>query len=269
MVYLFFALYAEAKPFLEKWKLKKQNQYTKYQVFEGERICCMIMGVGAMKTAIHITNFLSSRKLQKEDIFVNIGFAGSKNREKKKGELYFIHKIHTHESGRDFYPEVLYQQKFSESSLESCSKRITNREELQEELVDMEGAAFFETLSFFGKKRQIFLYKCVSDFLETGNIRAENLLEPYVEELGAFFLSLSEKLQQEEDTHLEELYSLLAEHFHCSTTMEIQLREYLHYAKCKKMDIKALLQEYLQIEISSKGEGKQYVEELRRKILEF
>ncbi|EHO20852.1 hypothetical protein HMPREF9466_00879 [Fusobacterium necrophorum subsp. funduliforme 1_1_36S] len=151
-----FALYAEAKPFLEKWKCKKQNQYTKYQVFEAENVCCVITGVGAMNMAIHSTHFLSSRFPGGEDIFCNIGVAGSGKKSFAKGELYLIHKIHAKESGRDFYPELLYRQNFKEASLESFSKIVGKEEEVREDLVDMEGAAFFETMTFFVKKRQIF-----------------------------------------------------------------------------------------------------------------
>lgn len=269
MVYLFFALYVEAKPFLEKWNVKKQNQYTKYQVFERRNICCMIMGVGPMKTAIHLSHFLSSRDLNKEDIFINIGFAGAKGKKKKIGELYFIHKIHAHDSGRDFYPEVLYKQNCLESALESFSKVVSDKtENIQEDLVDMEGAAFFETLSFFVKKRQIFLYKCVSDFLE-GEKRSKTIfLERHVDALSAFFVSFFKKKEVLEETR-EKLCSQLAEHFFCSASMEVQLQELLRYASSKGMNLENLLEKYWKKEIRSKSEGKKYVEELRRNILEF
>ena len=271
MVYLFFALYQEAKPFLEKRNFKKQHQYNKYQVFEDEKFCCIIMGTGPMKTAIHSSHFLSSRDLQEEDIFVNIGFAGSKQEDKKKGELYFIHKIHAHDSGRDFYPELLFRQKFPESSLETFSKVVSKKEEVQEELVDMEGAAFFETTSFFVKRRQIFLYKCVSDFLEGETVEIKSLLEKHVASLYEFFFFLMETMEEREidEKEQEEMLQTLAKHLFCSVSMEIQLRELLHYARCKEIDLKGILQKYFQKEVTSKEEGKKYVEDLRKEILEF
>lgn len=68
MVYLFFALYVEAKPFLEKWKCKKQNQYTKYQVFEAENVCCVITGVGVMNMEFTVHIFFP-HDFRKEKIF--------------------------------------------------------------------------------------------------------------------------------------------------------------------------------------------------------
>src|SRR3712207_768313 len=103
MVYLFFALYAEAKPFLERWKCKKQNQYIKYQVFESEKFCCVITGVGAMKMAIHAAHVLSSRDLQEEDIFCNIGVAEKKETKFLKGEIFAIFKNISKKRGRKFY----------------------------------------------------------------------------------------------------------------------------------------------------------------------
>src|SRR3712207_3483535 len=272
MVYLFFALYAEAKPFLERWKCKKQNQYIKYQVFEAENICCVITGVGTMKMAIHGTHFLSSRKLKEEDIFCNIGVAGTKQKTFQTGELYAVYKIHAKESGRDFYPEVLYRQNFKEASLESFSKIVGKEEAIQEDLVDMEGAAFFETMTFFTKRRQIFLWKCVSDFLEGERVQPEVLLEKHVEKLEAFFKSFiqenknGEQIIKEEEKQLQEI---LWQHLFCSETMCTQGRELLHYAALSQRNVRDLIEKYLKIEVNTKSEGKKYFEELRNEILEF
>lgn len=271
MVYLFFALYAEAKPFLERWKCKKQNQYIKYQVFESEKFCCVITGVGAMKMAIHATHFLSSRDLQEEDIFCNIGVAGTKEPRFQKGELFAIHKIHAKDSGRDFYPELLYRQSFEEASLESFSKIVQKEEEVIENLVDMEGAAFFETMTFFVKRRQIFLWKCVSDYLEGERVKVEDLLKEHCESLEKFFKSCIRenkeiKKDEREDKYLQEA---LWKHLFCSETMRIQGRELLHYAVLSQRNVREVIEKYLEIEVKTKLEGKKYFEELRNEILEF
>lgn len=272
MVYLFFALYAEAKPFLEKWKCKKQNQYTKYQVFEAEDVCCVITGVGAMNMAIHSTHFLSSRFPEGEDIFCNIGVAGSKKKSFAKGELYAIHKIHAKESGRDFYPELLYRQNFKEASLESFSKIVGKEEEVREDLVDMEGAAFFETMTFFVKKRQIFLWKCVSDFLEGEIVQPEALLKKHCESLALFFerhLQTKESGEQRKKEEEKQLQEVLWKHLFCSETMCIQGRELLHYAELSQKNVRALIEKYLLLEVRTKSEGKKYFENLRNEIMEF
>lgn len=272
MVYLFFALYGEAKPFIEKWKLKKQNQYTKYQVFERESFCCVVTGVGSMKMAIHATHFLTSRNIQEEDIFCNIGIAGTKASHFDKGELYFIHKIHSKESGRDFYPELLYRQKYQEASLETFSKVVEKEEEIQEDLVDMEGAAFFETLHFFAKKKQIFLWKCVSDFLEGEKVNPEELLKKHCEGLATFLEQFHRVENREKELFQKkrrDLEERLWKHLFCSETMRIQGKDLLHYAELSEKNVEKMIQKYLRKEVKTKTEGKKYFEDLRNEILEF
>lgn len=272
MVYLFFALYGEAKPFIEKWKLKKQNQYTKYQVFERESFCCVVTGVGSMKMAIHTTHFLSSRNLQEEDIFCNVGIAGTKASHFDKGELYFIHKIHSKESGRDFYPELVYRQKYQEASLETFSKVVEKEEEIQEDLVDMEGAAFFETLHFFAKKKQIFLWKCVSDVLEGERVKPEDLLKKHCDTLALFFEQFHRVENREKELFQKkrrDLEERLWKHLFCSETMRIQGKDLLHYAELSEKNVEKMIQKYLRKEVKTKTEGKKYFEDLRNEILEF
>lgn len=265
MIYIFFALYMEAEPFLQLWGLKKDNQYTKYQVFSNERICCIITGVGPMKMTIHSTHFLAGRKLHGEDIFINLGFAGSKIIGKKG--IFFIHKIHSHDTGRDFYPEVIYRQPYEEASLESFSKIVTQEDKVTEELVDMEAAAFFETLSFFVKRRQIFVFKGISDFLGTDKME-RNIFEEELVSFSEFLFSFLRRNKTEKETEIENYVALLSKHWFCTTSMQIQVKELVRYAKLQGLELHNLLDPYLEIEVKDKGEGKYYVAELRKKILE-
>lgn len=269
-LFIFCTLY-RGKTFFRKVEFKKAKSIYEISSFRDRTDLLCDNGRWTNEDSDSSEPFLASRDVNQNDIFVNIGFAGAKEKTKKRGELYFIHKIHAHDSGRDFYPEVLYKQRCPESALESFSKGISDKaEKIQEDLIDMEGAAFFETLSFFVKKRQIFLYKCVSDFLEGEKLRTEMLLEQHLDMFAAIFASFFEPKEKEKGEEAREKRCLqLAEHLFCSATMKVQLQELFHYASHKGMDLESLTEEYWKKEIVSKSEGKKYVEELRRSILEL
>ena len=73
MIYVAAALTAEAKPLITYFKLKRDNEIKKYQVFKNEEIILIITGSGMMQGAIGTTYLLSSLNIREEDIFVNLG----------------------------------------------------------------------------------------------------------------------------------------------------------------------------------------------------
>lgn len=221
-----------------------------------------------MNMAIHSTHFLTSKTLSAQDIFVNVGFSGSSTRQRSWGEISLITKIHSHDSGRDFYPALLYQHPFLESSLESFSRIVSKEDPCQEDLVDMEGAAFFESMSFFAKQRQIILMKVVSDLLEGKNIETQSLEEKMKQIIPWLELFLEEQDSSDFPWKTEGKVASLAKQLYCSETMSIQLEELLRYAFLKGLSWDSIEASIHGNSIESKREGKKYLESLQQFILQ-
>lgn len=152
MLYLSFALYAEAKPFIHEFCLKAENGYAGFQVFSGDNIRLIINGAGNLTSAIHLTAFLSAEHISPDDFFINIGSAASKvrhistfpenghadkvpedkladtspesNRSNVKDcyipcteqPVFLCNKIRELSTGRTFYPDLLHAHNFTEAA---------------------------------------------------------------------------------------------------------------------------------------------------------
>ena len=91
MIYVFMALYAEAKPLIEKLDLKKNNSRFKFIQYESPEICLTITGVGSIAASTAVGAVCASRDIDAADILVNIGScAGGAN---MVGNIYLIHKL--------------------------------------------------------------------------------------------------------------------------------------------------------------------------------
>ena len=136
----------------------------------------------------------------------------------------------------------------------------------------MEGAAFFETLHFFVKKKQIFLWKCISDFLDGERVKPEDLLKKHCDTLDLFFEQFHRVENREKELFQKkrrDLEEKLWKHLFCSETMRIQGKDLLHYAELSEKNVEKMIQKYLRKEVKTKTEGKKYFEDLRNEILEF
>ena len=165
MLYIVTALYIEAKPLISLFNLKKDNIYTKFQVFSNENIKLIISGTGKIKSAAALTYLISNKDIRDNDYIINIGFIASSNNNSQLGDIVYISKIQNAYSDTTFYPEMIYKHNFLEGSLTTFDKIIENKIE-NVEYIDMEAYGFFQTASIFFKRDKIILLKIVSDILK-------------------------------------------------------------------------------------------------------
>ena len=165
MLYIVTALYIEAKPLISLFNLKKDNSYTKFQVFSNENIKLIISGTGKIKSATALTYLISNNDIKENDYIINIGFIASSNDNSQLGDIVYISKIQNAYSDTTFYPEMIYKHNFLEGSLTTFDKIIENKIE-NVEYIDMEAYGFFQTASIFFKRDKIILLKIVSDILK-------------------------------------------------------------------------------------------------------
>ncbi len=270
MMYLVCALYGEAEPWIRYFSLKKQTEFHRLQVFANEQVTCVITGVGPMAAATALTEVLTVREAQgaltATDVLVNIGVCGCQDSAVPVGTVYLCHSIQDGTTGRVYYPDILYKHSFLEGSLYSSTKALT-QEELQTQscqLVDMEGAAVYQSAIRFFKTHQLFFIKIVSDYgvPDTKNaIEVPALMEnaktqtaPWLQ--GWIQQPVAESVfTKEQEEALDALCKLLK----ASVTMEMEIHQLMIWCKLSGQDGVALFYAFLQeqgvTEIKSKREG--------------
>lgn len=270
MIYLVCALYGEAEPWIGRFSLKKQTEFHRVQVFANEQVTCLITGVGTMAAATALTEVLTVREAQgaltEADVLVNIGVCGCQDRKVPVGTVYLCNRILDGTTGRVYYPDILYKHPFLEGSLHSSSVPLTQAE-IQNQpclLIDMEGAAVYQSAIRFFKTHQLFFIKIVSDYGVQASMTADRvtaLVEGQIEAIGSWLEQWTMEtwenpvFSKEQEAELQALCSFLK----ASVTMELEIRQVLTWCRLSGRDGVALFYGFLQeqgiTEIKSKREG--------------
>ena len=268
MLYIVTALYIEAKPLISLFNLKKDNSYTKFQVFSNEDIKLIISGTGKIKSATALTYLISKEDIKKNDYIVNIGFVAS-NKNSQLGDIVYVSKIQNAYSDFDFYPEMIYKHNFLEGSLSTFDSIVEKKIE-NTEYIDMEAYGFFQTASIFFKKDKIMVLKIVSDILKDKaedrilvDFKDENLFAESYNNIYKFLVNFRTINDDSDFTITEqELIKKVLENLRLSDTMTYELFNILRYLKIKYGNID-ILKKYENIEVTSKIQAKKLFEEIK------
>lgn len=277
MIYVAAALTAEAKPLITYFKLKRDNEIKKYQVFKNEEIILIITGSGMMQGAIGTTYVLSSLNIREEDIFVNLGICGAVKEIFQVGDIVLCNKITNNGNGKSFYPDMLFRHKFKEGALESFFHVLDKsmESEIKGELVDMEGAGIYEAASLFFSQHQINIIKIVSDYLDTTGITAEKVthivesrilsIDEWLNERKKFNVSDKEIFTLNE----KDIMNVVEKNLRLTESMHYEFMELMKYHKLRNKNIEDVISKYSKIEIKDKREGKINFEKIRKEIIEL
>ncbi len=268
MLYIVTALYIEAKPLISLFNLKKDNSYTKFQVFSNEDVKLIISGTGRVKSATALTYLVSKEDIKKNDYIVNVGFVAS-NKNSQLGDIVYVSKIQNAYSDFDFYPEMIYKHNFLEGSLTTFDSIVEKKNE-NTEYIDMEAYGFFQTASIFFKKDKIVVLKIVSDILKDKaedrilvDFKDENLFSESYNNIYKFLVNFKAVNDDSDFTITEqELIKKVLENLRLSDTMTYELFNILRYLKIKYGSID-ILKKYENIEVSSKVQAKKLFEEIK------
>lgn len=272
MIYITTAFYTEGKPLIEYFKLKKLNDPSKFQIFNKDDIFLIISGEGNINSAIATTYLLTKYGWQREDIALNIGICGAKNVNLAKGDLILCNKIINHNSKRAFYPDILISHNMKEASLESFDFPIRKdyEKEIEGDIVDMEGAGFFESASSFLSPHNIHCIKIVYDLLDFDKINPKEVQEiilkniPEMENFINSLLALNNMhLKNREDEEVKKILEKLKENLHLTKSMEIELKKLLKGYLIRHEEFPKEIVEFTKIKVTSKKEGKEYFEKLK------
>lgn len=271
MLYIVTALYIEAKPLISLFNLKKDNTYTKFQVFSNKNIKLIISGTGKIKSATALTYLISNKDIKKNDYIINIGFIASSNNNSQLGDIVYISKIQNAYSDTTFYPEMIYKHNFLEESLTTFDKIVEKKIE-NIEYIDMEAYGFFQTASIFFKKDKIIVLKIISDILKEKledriliDFKNENLFNENYKKIYDFLLKFVNTPTDNENNfnnNEQDLIKKVLENLKLSDTMTYDFFNILKYLKIKYRNID-ILKKYENIEVNSKVQGKKIFEEIK------
>ena len=287
MIYIFMALYVEAKPLIEKLDLKKINSRFKFTQYASPEICLTITGVGSIAASTAVGAVCASRDIGEMDILVNIGScAGSAS---SLHGIYLIHKITDAVTGRTYYPDMLYRHMFKEAEIVTIpsvktkekSKTVSSPtlELASAPLYDMEAAAIYQAGSYFVGPHQMQFLKVVSDEGNGAAVTPDMLMEcmrMHVDAMISFFDTLQAitKERKEQELVFSETETgwlvQLCEDLHCSAVMQASVEQLCRYWKLSGIDYVSHISEmYAQgvLPCKDKREGKRLIDVFRKELL--
>jgi len=143
------ALYPEAKPIIHSFNLIQNKLYEPLKVFENDDYILVVGGIGKDKTKQCLPTVYENFNISKA---VNVGIAGCKDTRVKLGSLFCTNQT---------------LEGIEKGSITCVNTPLDDATKLDTLLVDMESDAFLEISRNYLKDNNIFVFKIVSDYLDT------------------------------------------------------------------------------------------------------
>lgn len=289
LIYMAFALYCEARPFIDYLNLKKDKDFEKFQLFRSDTasgeaaIILFITGTGSIHASTAAAYVFAKLAPGPDDLFINFGVCAG-NSINQKGKLYRINSIWEETTGRWFYPDlILSVGHYEEASLATVPKVVQTMHNCFCDLADMEGAALYQTGQLFFSQHQMAFFKAVFDIpgytndaddrnaaiREVEHICArcvpglmDNIKETY--SLYRHRISMHTITFTESDLSVMETVS---KKLKATAQMQRQLQQILYYEKLNGKDIGIFLDDFFVKndfeQCRSKKEGMEWLNKLR------
>lgn len=203
MITIYCALYAEAQYLIQHYELKKATESRHFQIFfnEKRKIRLVITGVGKLNATVAMAEISTIYPPAEEDLMVNYGSCAAEGMLMPEegeggggacvslGSIIMVNKLTDAESGRTFYPDMIYRHPFTEGEvktsvhvytadegtrdeeqmkMEAAGQTVQNEGAMRAETTgqtvhDMEAAAFYEAANFYYGPHQMIFLKVVTD----------------------------------------------------------------------------------------------------------
>lgn len=285
MLHIFTALYSEAHIFIKHFKLVKNQQNTSFQEFYNEAagVRLTITGVGEIAAAAAISGAYTAYKPAPEDFLLNVGICAHAT---KKDGIFLCNKIIEQETGKTFYPDMLYRHHFREETIVTRMLPWRNQLGDGETLYDMEAAAIYQTgIRFLGPHQMVFL-KIISDngvlngtadsiSKDVSSRQVLQLMENYQDCIFEYVRQLAAITQEQKHRNDplrsadETLFETFCTDLHCSKTMRDSMQQYIRYLSLSGIDYRSMIQDMYQkglLPCKDKREGKQRFEEFKQRL---
>ncbi len=197
MIYIFCALYEEAKHIIKTEKLKIISTDLGFSIYENPDISIrlIITGTGEIKAAIAVGAVTARYSPTVRDILINFGSASggcedlaeiAEDGTADLGKIYLINKITEKCTSHTYYPDVLIKHPFDEAEIMTVSTPISNpiivdisiptsnpknpkistpisTSVITRTLYDMEAAAIYQAAIHFFSPDRMYFFKTISD----------------------------------------------------------------------------------------------------------
>jgi len=239
--------------------LEKKQYSANIFYFQRGVITCLTTGVGEKNVRKRLGAFLNET-VCRNTILMNIGIAGGNRDATEIGKMYSINKITDEKNGKVWLPDALLKTGLPEMPLSSVSKGVTDGGNKYAGLVDMEGAAIFETVVQFIPVHCLVFLKIVSDHMDEILDSPEQVVSlinkrlPEIDRLISLMQN-SELVKTPllNDQH-EQLLNGLKKSLKLTATQTYQLKDKAEGFIAVQNDNIAFLAQYLKVEIKTKQE---------------
>jgi adenosylhomocysteine nucleosidase len=157
--FLYAALSCEAKPLIDCYKLKKDTTVHAFGLFRNDNIVLTVTGIGKVAMAAGVAYSQALHSQNPNPVLVNIGIAGHQHH--PIGGLFLADKITDNDTGRRFYPPLVFTPPCPTAELVTFAKPQTAYPETA--LCDMEASAFYDCGTRFASGEMVHCLKIVSD----------------------------------------------------------------------------------------------------------
>ena len=229
MIYIICALSAEARLFLDHYKLK---QYTAlpFKVYANGQVKLVVSGLGQHNALLATTALLAHFPPSKDSLLLNIGVAAAPS-SYNLHSLVVVHKLSY--KTKSLYPDILFQHSFEEAELTTVDKPQATP---LNTLVDMEAFSIYLAASRFLESHQINIVKIISDHFAPEKVTKESILQAFEENKNEI-VELIEKMQNMQcnnELFSKEEKSIIEAHRAIFTKSQMQqFLDALHYFKLK------------------------------------
>lgn len=290
MIYLFTALYPEAKPLIRVFSLKRVQGGLPFDVYENAdtSIRLVISGTGMCAAAAATAAVFGRYGAANEDHLINIGTcAGEAGTDEMSGKAYLCHKLTDRNTGHTYYPDMLYRHAFAEAQLitepivwkgTEDSEALRRKAKSAIVLHDMEGAAIYQAGSYWLGPHQMSFIKVVSDHGTDQRITSQTLeqavengldaIKDYVSNIGQIIAQ--NRRDKEWETECSRQTERLCEELHCSQTMRLAVIQCVRYWTLAGVDHNSLLEQMRadgELPCRDRREGKKRFDELKQRLL--
>lgn len=279
MIYLVMALYCEAEPFIRTLSLKKELHCTQFQIFSNDQVKLILTNQSSISAAIATTYLLTTYPPSERDIICNLGCCATTDTSQSIGTVYICNDVIDTVTDYHYYPDLLYLNPYKEAALYSVPRinRDIKVKSNDFNIIDMEGAGFFESARLFFSPDRICLIKCISDYLASESIseafiteliqkNCTNLLE-WLYRYHNFYQAEPFVITDEEQAIIENILTKL----NLSVTLEYQFLQIMKYIKLTSSSLIDILSQIMdeleELNFIHKREGKIYFEQLRQRLL--
>ncbi len=235
------AFHCEAKPVIDRLRLKKSHAETPFDLYEGERDLCIVSGPGKLAAAAACAWQGARRPVESRSAWINLGIAGAAGAD--IGAAFRLDQIIDGDSGQRFYPVPTARSELPSAACISLARAEAGYH--PQHLHDMEASGFFFAATRFSSAELVQAIKIVSD--NTGRSVARDraqvseliatrmpAIEAEADRLRALAAEI-EGLQTEPKT----LPAIFARH-RFSQTQQVRLRRLLRYLELRGIEATAV-----------------------------